>query len=296
MRPTSIFLSIAAFACLFSCGTFSKPRFAPQPSAPTLADLLTALRAKSKALESSPSERHAYESFLAAHRLPPGSVSYSDFILVLLIFEATRDGGFWNMHWSITDQPPNSDRIWRQWKSVVRPSFTQQTATAECDELSALFALLAARAGVKNVGLFWPYPNHTVAVWTLHPAHSLPVRVVVPTSQIFLTEEDTFDTKKFDPWHQKTIYDYTRRDAPDSFEVPKPLFDFFMSQLDKYAGASTEALQQMRNLRDSVFQGTLSPEAAAREALRRENAYSRFDADHAAFQSFAKDIRGGSTN
>lgn len=200
------------------------------------------------------------------------------------------------MHWSITDQPPNSDRIWGQWKSVARPSFTQQTATAECDELSALFAFLAARAGVQNVGLFWPYPNHTVAVWTLHPAHSQPVRVVVPTSQIFLTEEDTFDTKKFDPWRQKTIYVYTRRDVSDSLELAKPLFDFFISQLDKYAGASTEALQQIRNLRGAVFQGTLTPDAASREALRRESAYSRFDADHAAFQSFARDIRAGSAN
>ena len=41
-----------------------------------------------------------------------------------------------------------------------------------------------------------------------------PVRVVVPTSQIFLTDADTFDTRKFDPWHQKTIYEYTRRDVP----------------------------------------------------------------------------------
>jgi len=29
-----------------------------------------------------------------------------------------------------------------------------------------------------------------------------------------------FDTRKFDPWRQKTIYEYTRRDAPDSYEFP----------------------------------------------------------------------------
>ena len=116
--------------------------------------LVAALRAKSKSLESSSAERSAFESFVAEHKLSSGSASFADFVLIRVIFEATRDAGFWNMHWSITDQPPNSDRIWRQWKSVVRPSFTQQTATAECDELSALFAFLAARAGVKNVGLF----------------------------------------------------------------------------------------------------------------------------------------------
>ena len=249
------------------------------------------MRAKSKSLESSSAQRRAYDSFLAAHKLAPASVSYSDFILVRIIFEATRDAGFWNMHWSVTDKPPNSDEVWRQWKSVTRPAFASKTATAECDELSALFAFLAERVGIKSVGLFWPYPNHTVAVWTVHPANAQPIRVVIPTSQIFLTEDDTFDTKKFDPWHQKTIYDYTRRDVPDSFELPKPLFDFFLSQLGKYAGASTEALQQLRNLRDAVFQKTLTPEAAAQEALRRAAAYSSSDEDRAAFQSFAKDLR-----
>lgn len=258
--------------------------------------LVASLRAKSKSLESSPAERAAFESFVAGHKLSSGSVSLADFVLIRVIFEATRDAGFWNMHWSITDQLPNSDRIWRQWKSVARPSFTQQTAIAECDELSALFAFLAARAGIQNVGLFWPYPNHTVAVWTIRPAHTQSVRVVVPTSQIFLAEEDTFDTKKFDPWRQKTIYNYTRRDVSDSFALPKPLLDFFIAQLDKYGGASAETLQQIRNLRDAVFQNKLTPDAAAREALRRESAYSRFDADHAAFQSFATDIRSESPN
>jgi hypothetical protein len=47
-----------------------------------------------------------------------------------------------------------------------------------------------------------------------------PIRIVIPTSQIFLTDADTFDTRKFDPWRQKTIYVYTRRDVPDSFVLP----------------------------------------------------------------------------
>lgn len=269
---------------------------APSRSTTSVSELVSALRTKSKSLEASPAQRRAYESFLAAHKLAPASVSYSDFILVRIIFEATRDAGFWNMHWSVTDKPPDSDEVWRQWKSIRRPAYARKTATAECDELSALFAFLAARSGVKNVGLFWPYPNHTVAVWTVHPVNAQPIRVVIPTSQIFLTEDDTFDTKKFDPWHQKTIYDYARRDVPDSFELPKPLFDFFLSQLDKYAGASTEALQQLRNLRDAVFQMTLTPEAAAREALRRAAAYSSSNEDRTAFQSFAQDMRSSSAN
>jgi len=274
---------------------FASPAFAQTPvttSKPTdLSQLLAAVRDKATTLEANSTMRTGFASFASMHKLPPGSIRYSDYVLVRLLFEATRDAGFWNMHWSITDQPPNSDRIWAQWKSVARPSFVQQTATAECDELSALFAFLAQRSGVKGVGLFWPYPNHTVAVWTVHPPNAQPVRVVIPTSQIFLTEDDTFDTKKFDPWSQKTIYDYTRRDVPDSFELPKPLFDLFLAQLDKYSGASSSALQQLRSLRDAVFQKTLTPEQAAREALRRRAAFSSSPEDLAAFQHFADDLR-----
>jgi hypothetical protein len=71
-------------------------------TSPTLANLISAVRTKPKSLESSPAERHAYESFLATHKLTPGSVSHSDFILVRLIFEATRDAGFWNMQKRVT--------------------------------------------------------------------------------------------------------------------------------------------------------------------------------------------------
>lgn len=262
----------------------------------SVAALVSAMKAKSKSLESSVAQHHDYETFLADHKLSSGSVSLSDFVLIHLIFEATRDAGFWNMHWSVTDKPPNSDEVWRQWKQVARPSLVEKTATAECDELSALFAFLAERAGVKSVGLFWPYPNHTVAVWTLRPPHSPEIRVVIPTSQIFLTENDTFDTRGFDPWHQKTIYDYTRRDVPDSFEIPRPLFDFFLAQMDKYGGASAATLQQIRNLRDAVIQKQLTPEAAASEALRRENAYSQSKEDRAAFKVFAGDMQGNQPN
>lgn len=168
--------------------------------------------------------RLSFQSFTSAYKIAPGSISYSDFVTVRLLYEATRDAGFWNMHWTITNMPPNSDRVWSQWKSVKAVSPITSTASAECDELSALYAFLVERAGVRSVGLFWPYPNHTVAVWVLHPANGGEVRVVVPTSQIFLDVTDSFGTRKFNAWHQKTIFEYKRRDVPDSFELPKPLF------------------------------------------------------------------------
>ena len=71
------------------------------------------------------------------------------------------------------------------------------TVAAECDELSALYAFLVERTGVRRVGLFWPYPNHTVAVWVVRPTRGGEMRAVVPTAQIFLDVTDAFGTKKF---------------------------------------------------------------------------------------------------
>jgi hypothetical protein len=250
------------------------------------------LHAKAETLASSSGMRLGFQSFTSAHQLSPNSIRYSDYVIVRLLFEATRDAGFWNLHWTITDQPPNSDRIWQQWQRTRGPSMLSPTASAECDELSALYAFLVEREGVKGVGLFWPAPNHTVAVWVLHPAKGPVIRVVVHTSQIFLEQTDSFDTKKFNPWTQKAIYEYTRRDAPDSFDLPKPLFDFFLQQVDKYAGASEITLQQLRYMREGVFLGSWTPEEAAREALRRGGMSKSGPAeDLAAFQNFAQDMR-----
>jgi hypothetical protein len=260
----------------------------------TVAQFVKLVREKARGLESSSGMRTGYQKLLAAHKLSPESVRYSDYVLVRLLFEATRDAGFWNMHWAITDQPPNSDRIWKQWQMVRNPSPLESTATAECDELSALYAFLVERAGVKSVGLLWPTPNHTVAVWVVRLTTGPVVRVVVPTSQIFLDQNDRFDTKKFDPWRQKTIYEYTRRDVPDSFELPKTLFEFFLRQVDKYGGASDTTLQQLRYLREGVFLRSWSPEQAASEALKRRSALGSGPVeDLEALQNFAQDMRSG---
>ena len=237
----------------------------------------------------------SFQSFTSAYKINSESIRYSDFVIVRLLYEATRDAGFWNMHWAITNMPPNSDQVWHQWKSVQQVSRITPTATAECDELSALYAFLVERAGVRTVGLFWPYPNHTVAVWVVHPANGEDVRVVVPTSQIFLTVNDSFATRKFNPWHQKTIYEYTRRDVADTFQLPKPLFDYFLQQMGRYAGASDSTLQQIRYLREGVFLKDWSPESAAKDALERKKALgSAPQEDIDAFQNFASDMRMGS--
>jgi len=285
---------VAIFAVLLVC--LELPADSRRPSTgpkPQLRDLIAAIRAKAEALESSSGTRSGFGGFTSQYELSASSVSYSDFSVVRLVYEAARDAGFWNMHWSVTDRPPNSDAVWRQWRKVTEPSYTRSTATAECDELSALFAFLVERAGVRSVGLFWPYLNHTVAVWVLHPAGGgAAVRVVIPTSQIFLEESDDFGTRKFNPWTQKTIYEYTRRDAPDTFELPKPLFDFFLAQMDKYGGASDATLQHLRYLREAVFLKSWAPETAASEALRLRASLSHpAPEDIRALEAFAQDMR-----
>ena len=271
-----------------------KPVTRPVPSPTSLYQLIHALQAKTKVLEGSAGMRIGYEKFAASYRLSPGTVKYSDFVLSRLLFESTRDAGLWNLHWAITDRQPVSDDIWRQWKAAPLSYLSEPTATAECDELSALYAFLAERTGVRSVGLFWPAANHTVAVWEIHPRNGSPTRVVVPTTQIFLDESDMFGTRKFNPWQQKSIHEYLRRDVPDSFELPKPLFDFFLLQVDKYAGATDTTLQRIRYLREGVFRHDWTPEAAARAALhQRDNLKSGPAEDVTAFQNFAQDMRAG---
>ena len=260
-----------------------------------MAHLVAEVRTRTKILENSSGMRSSFESFTAAYKIRPDRVSYSDFVIVRLLYEATRDAGFWNMHWTITNMPPNSDQVWRQWKQLQQVSPLVPTASAECDELSALYSFLVERAGVRTVGLFWPYPNHTVAVWVIHPSTGGEIRVVIPTSQVFLSVEDSFATRKFNPWNQKQIFEYRRHDVPDTFQLPKPLFDYFLEQIDRYAGASDSTLQEIRYLREGVFRNTWSPETAARDALdRKRGRASGPREDLEAFQNFASDMRAQS--
>lgn len=129
-----------------------------------LSQLQAALRLKAQALAGSPGMRQSFLWFAKERGIAVQNLRYSDYVTVRLIFEATRDAGFWNMHWTITNQPPNSDNVWRQWEKDTDPSFIKPTASAECDELSALFAFLVERQGVKSVGCSgriritpWPY-------------------------------------------------------------------------------------------------------------------------------------------
>ena len=194
--------------------------------------------------------RADYEQLRIANGLSEMEMTYLDYVKVRMIFESTRDGGFWNIKWDITDEEPSSKRIW-QLLSQVKVGETNITAVAECDEISAFFAFLVYRMGVKNVGLFWPTYNHTVAVWSVGEK-----RIVVPNSQIFLTDEATLGTNEFDPWTQKKIYEYRKQDVPSNFKIPQHLGNFMIKRLLKDIDKPATTLQQLRNAHVDQYGGS----------------------------------------
>ncbi|WP_144436603.1 hypothetical protein [Lysobacter antibioticus] len=261
----------------------------------TVADLVARLRKQAEASQSSPAVRADYDALRSAQSLSAAQLPYADYAYLRLLFEANRDGGYWNLHWAITDREPNSDAIWSQWRARRGTSPTGITATAECDELSALYAFLARRGGVRNVGLFWPTANHTVAVWRI-PAAPRETRIVVPTTQIFLSQYDSFGSRGFDPWKQAKIYEYGRRDIADDARLPPALIGFFLAQNDKYARASGLSLQRMRQLRDGVLDGSLGADQAMRQAqAQRERIAPAAIDDRSAYAHFIRDLQTSAT-
>ncbi len=219
-----------------------------------LHELVEQLDLVAEEIANSPDVRADYDALVAAHGLRDDPELYRDYVRVKLAFEATRDGGFWHLRWDITNEKPNSEQIWKQWrKATPSAEDPQPTAVAECDELSALFAFVARKLGVRHIGLYWPQWNHVVAVWTVQSEDDAPVRIVVPTSQIFLTDEDSLGTTGFDPWSQKTIYEYRRRDVKDSHRIDVELARFFVQQARRFGGRSQLELQRLRNERDLSF-------------------------------------------
>lgn len=225
--------------------------------------LFDALAAELPALAAAPAVREDWRRLRLRHALPEDDALYADFVRVRLAFEATRAGGLWGLEWRVTDRQPRSDAVWTQWAAAgavaadAPPAATVTTATAttaiaECDELSALFAVVAHGLGLSRrsrVGLLWPTANHTVAVWAFDAPDGHEVRVVAPTSQIFLDGVQGLDTDAFDPWAQKTIYDYVRRDAARA-RVPAALARRFVAEARHSGALSRGELQALRNRRE----------------------------------------------
>lgn len=226
----------------------------------TIEELYAQLDVVADDMADSKAVRADYEALVAAHDLQDTEALFRDYVRVKLAFEATRDAGWWHLHWRITNEKPNSDQIWLQWRKTPTPDPENPVASAdgECDELSALFAFSARRLGVHDIGLFWPTWNHVVAVWTVQSKDGSPVRIVVPTSQIFLGTDDSLGTDGFDPWTQKTIYEYRRRDAKSRDRVDADLARFFVRQAARHGHKSQATLQAERNARDAQIMAATS--------------------------------------
>ena len=222
-------------------------------SAATVEQLVEGLEELALALEGEPSLEGEFLDLVESHGLLGSPDQYRDFVRLRTVFEATRDGGLWGLRWTITDREPSSENIWRQWAAWTPPEgddpLGTPTADAECDELSALCAWLARRLGVNGVGLFWPQSNHTVAVWSTEGVGETAVRVVIPTSQIFLGPDETLGTRQFDPWSQRTIYTYGGSDVADAFALPGELVRRFLGVIEENGARSRGDLQSRRNLR-----------------------------------------------
>lgn len=229
-----------------------------------LGGFLSRLRIALAALYGRPTLRSEYQRFAAPRRLGLGESDFRRFVRLRTLFEATRDGGLWHLQWTITDQTPDARAIFQQWSKCARPG--RVTARAECDELSALLGFFCHRLEVAGVGLLWPTANHTVACWCPNEH----VRVVLPTSQIFLPEAATLGTSGFDPFLQPAIYPYTQSDVAQGFELPDGLCEFFLEQIARYGAASTPALSRMRSWRSAWQRGQAVPRPPAGEPFLDE--------------------------
>lgn len=218
----------------------------------TVDDLAAQIDTLADEIADSEDVRADYDALVESAGLIDSRELYRDYVRVKLAFEATRDGGWWDLSWDITNEQPNSEQIWKQWETAEVGDEPRPTAIAECDELSALFAFVARRLSVRGIGLFWPTGNHVVAVWTVQGVQTQsgsPVRIVVPTSQIFLTADDSLGTDGFDPWTQKTIFEYRRRDVKGTHAISGDLARLFVAQIAEHGHKSQAQLQRERNAR-----------------------------------------------
>jgi hypothetical protein len=189
-----------------------------------------------------------------------------DYRRVRLLFEAVRDGGFWHLRWDITNQEPSSRMVWKAWiQKGVRGAFEEPSATAECDESSALFGMLARHIHIANVGLFYPTWNHTIAVWAPLAGRTRKPLVQLPTTQIFLSCDAGFNNTTFRT-DLKNIERYPNWDVHKNTLIPRPRAEWLLHQVQVYAPASPALWSLMRAKRAAVMGSSMGTCKAARAA------------------------------
>ena len=201
--------------------------------------------------------------FCTKHQLSCEAPEFvKEFKRVRLLFEATRDGGFFRLRWQVTNKEPSSADIFRAWQKV-RP-LSVPSATAECDELSALFAYLARGVGVADAGLWWPRWNHVVSLWK--PKHAGPnaPTVMLPTSQIFLACDQSFDSNGFGTAPKK-VNPYVQRDLKGP--VSRELVNALTGAISTYAPLRPALLDAMRLHRAERYDSSTDDCTATRATL-----------------------------
>ncbi len=220
----------------------------------TYAEFIDELRKIADALADDPDVRAAHEQLLTEKGLSPNELPLQSFSRARLAFESARDSGLWGIRGTVTDQMPWSDRVWEQWATR---SFTPEgplpseesrafpTAEAECDELGALFCILARDLGVIGfVGLHWPYWNHVVPVWQINKEDGTFVRIVVPATQTFLDKRDTIGTTGLKT--NRIVFPYVRKDRKPETEMSADLARYLLTQSQLHGGKSTQQLTDKR--------------------------------------------------
>jgi hypothetical protein len=222
----------------------------------TYSEFIDEFRKIADSLSSHPEVKAAHQALLLQKQLTEEELPLESFSRVRLAFESARDSGLWGIRGVVTDQMPWSDRIWQQWAErdftpeapvagVAQPAFP--SAEAECDELGALFSILARDLGVIGfVGLHWPYWNHVVPIWQVNRKDGTFVRIIVPATQTFLDNEETIGTTGLPA--KRVIFPYVRKDRKSKTLISADLARFLLTQSQTYGGLSTAGMTHKRLL------------------------------------------------
>jgi hypothetical protein len=216
---------------------------------------------------SAPAIEPEYARFAAEHGFASEDPKLKqDYRRLRLLFEALRDGGFWHLRWDVTDKDPSSRFIWKAWlRNDVKSAFAAPSTTAECDESSALFGMLARHLHVYNVGLYYPTWNHTIAVWAPLEGKTKKTLIQLPTTQIFLECDAGFDKTSF-PMGLKNIERYPNWDVRADTQIPSVRAEWLLHQIRAYAPASPELWSLMRAKRAYAMRSSMGSCKEARAA------------------------------
>jgi hypothetical protein len=270
------------------CADQLGPQPVALPERVTFGDFWAALGSQIDRLDTT-ALRSGFEAFATRHGVDPSTPRlWQDFTRLWVVFEATRDGGWWRLRWDITDQEPSSVLILKEWmRSPPEHAFASESAVAECDEITALFAVTARRLGVRGVGLFYPTWNHVIAGWAPEALAKESERVVlIPTTQIYQGCRSTFDHTSFKVPRQ--VYEFPKVDVRDSTEMPSSLATFLLEQVRAYGGATPELLALIRAKRADLLGSSLGDCDAYRKTLSNELRTRLSCADHRALRHLAQ--------